>query len=98
MLSRHNTFIAAGTIFEHFEDKGAALTFGEYGILPSLCSKGLRCSLNPYGWCAGISSSILEAGYGLDCLMAQFQGIDLRLPENWPGPAGFKWAATSSQV
>jgi hypothetical protein len=30
--------------------------------------------------------------------MAQFQGLDLRLSENWPGPAGFKWAATRNQV
>ena len=49
-------------------------------------------------WRAGLSRSILEAGYGVDCLMAQFQGLDLRISENWPGPTGLKWAATHNQV
>ena len=47
---------------------------------------------------SGLSRSILEAGYGLDCLVAQLQGLDLRDPANWFGPSGLEWAATINQV
>jgi hypothetical protein len=47
---------------------------------------------------AGLAISILEAGYGVDSLMARFDGLDLRLSENWQGHAGLKWAATCNQV
>uniref|UniRef100_A0A7S0QX65 Uncharacterized protein n=1 Tax=Cryptomonas curvata TaxID=233186 RepID=A0A7S0QX65_9CRYP len=46
----------------------------------------------------GLSRSILEAGYGVDCLVAQLQGLDWREPGNWPGPAGLEWAATINQM
>jgi hypothetical protein len=106
------TFFAAGTTYKNYGDIENALSFGEYGTLYLLidCYPVFQVTLPcaqpssfTYLWLiswffAALSRSVLEAGYGLDCLMAQFQGLDLRLSENWPGPAGVQWAATRNQV
>ncbi len=98
-----------GTIFKRFEDKEAALRFGEYGenhdgvhivsiaLIFFVLAQLFSFIINNF-WIAGLSISILEAGYGMDCLMAQYQGLDLRLSENWQGPAGLRRAATRNQV
>mmetsp|Transcript_122525 Transcript_122525/g.183220 ORF Transcript_122525/g.183220 Transcript_122525/m.183220 type:complete len:310 (+) Transcript_122525:217-1146(+) len=46
----------------------------------------------------GLSRAILERGYSLACLVAQFQGVDWSDPANWPGPKGLLGAATINQV
>jgi hypothetical protein len=97
------TWFTSGVFLQHFlvEAEEADSIFGKYYVHSSIHSFTRLClaqivpmiSLNTV-----LSSTILEAGYGLDCLMAQFQGLDLRLSENWPGPAGVLWATTRNQV
>ena len=103
LIKRSKTFFATGTIFKTYDNNEAAMSFGEYGFnCHALHRNFVFVILDPNpicGWYfSGLSRSILEAGFGLDCVNAQFEGLDLRLSENWVGPAGVKWAASRNQV
>ena len=102
------TLYSAGVIFNKslVNAKEAGLIFGDFSV--RVCLLVIFCNhntdmlpsdpLSNLSFYTALSSTLLEVGYGLDCLMAQFQGLDLRFSENWPGSAGLKWAATWNQV